>query len=181
MFKKLPLIFTTTEFDWDKLKTQKLREKFYSPERKGGSYFYWLNSYVTIRNLLRPNLFTILPNHISFCEFTGSGLVTPHKDKIDSVALNFYLDTDDGITIFYQCINHNVETLNVSKRQLAFTKDLSDLIEIGRFSANKYDCYLLDVNEIHGIAKASDKTRSMITFRWSNQKFDTILNSLNFN
>lgn len=178
MFAKLPCIFTSTDQDWDYFKTDKCFVKFYSEKRGGGSYFYSLNDHPHLTNLLQPDLFKIPPTIVSYCEFTGPGLVTPHRDQGDRVALNFYLDTDDGITIFYR--EARVPVVDTKLPRLTLTSPVEDLIETDRFSAQRFDCYLLDVSMIHGIQKYTDTPRTMITFRWRNHDYKTILNSLNF-
>jgi len=178
MFTKLPLIFNTVDVDWHKFKSQYCFQKYYSPDRAGGSYFYTIKDYTIFKDLLKKDLFGIKPDIVSYCEFTGPGLVYPHRDEGTIVALNFYIDTDDGITIFYKETDKIIDTLYSKK--LNFSKTDADLIEIGRFKANKNDCYLLDVSCIHGIKKTTDNTRSMITARWKKHSFDIILDSLNF-
>lgn len=165
MFTKLPQIFTTTNVDWDNFKTDECTSKFYSEKRKGGGYFYKIKNLETFMSLLKPNIFSI-PCQIFYSEFTGAGLVTPHIDKGTTVALNFYLETDNSTTIFYEG--------NVPEK-LYYENNIR---EVSRFTADQYDCYLLDVSKIHGVLKTSDKTRSMFSFRWENYDFQTILESI---
>jgi hypothetical protein len=178
MFTKLPLIFNTVDVDWHQFKSDSCFDKYYSEDRNGGSYFYTIKDFNLFRNLLKPNVFKIRPDFMAYCEFTGDGLVSPHRDNGTSVALNFYIDTDDGITIFYKETEKIIDTLYSKK--LNFSKTDKDLIEISRFKANKNDCYLLDVSCIHGIKKTTKNARSMITARWEKHSFDIILDSLNF-
>jgi hypothetical protein len=178
MFTKLPLIFNTVDVDWHQFKSDFCFQKYYSPARQGGSYFYIIKDYASFKELLKKDLFGIKPDIISYCEFTGPGLVYPHRDEGTFVALNFYIDTDDGITIFYKETEKIIDTMYSKK--LNFSKTDKDLIEISRFKANKNDCYLLDVSCIHGIKKTTKNARSMITARWRTHNFNNILDSLNF-
>lgn len=181
MFTKLPYIFTTCEVNWNQFKTDKCFNRDYSATRGGGTYFYILKDLDYLKSLLIPNLFSIKPDFFAYCEFTGPGLVTPHIDRGDSVALNFYIETDNSITIFYKNINNAVNNVEKINSGLQISKSNADLQEIGRFTANKFDCYLMDVTKIHGIQKQSNKTRSLITARWKKASYDKILSSLNFN
>lgn len=165
MFVKLPQIFKTTDVDWDKYKTNICTSQFYSEKRKGGGYFYKVNDVDKFMDLLKPNIFTIMPE-IFYSEFTGSGLVTPHIDKGTTVALNFYIETDNSTTIFYE---------GLVPGKLYYENNVK---EIGQFIAQPFDCYLLDVSKIHGVQKTTDKTRSMFSFRWDDYSFQTIVDSL---
>lgn len=179
MFTKVPSIFKFLDVDWNNFKSNVCFEKYYSSTRNGGSYFYTIKNYPQFKDLLKPNIFTIPPTVLAYCEFTGKGLVKPHKDSGTSVALNFYIDTDDGVTIFYKESGNAIDNNFQNKRNLKYFENDSRLIEIDRFQAKNKECYLLDVSQYHGILKTSDTPRSMITARWSNYRYADILSSLN--
>jgi hypothetical protein len=124
-------------------------------------------------------MFNIMPSAIYYCEFTGNQLVTPHRDKGISVALNLYLETDNAATIYYKEINHDPTHVNF-KHTKPYGAPIENLVETCRFTAEPNDLYLLNVNEIHGIQKTTETPRSMITYRWNTRfSFNQILNSLN--
>lgn len=180
MFIKIPSIFKTVDVNWNNFKSNICFEKYYSATRNGGSYFYTITDYPQFKDLLKTNIFTIQPDVLAYCEFTGEGLVKPHTDSGTSVSLNFYIDTDDGITIFYKKLDNIINSNFQNKKNLNYFENDSNLIEIGRFQAKNKECYLLDVTQFHGIQKTSNRPRSMITARWHWYKFADILNSLNF-
>jgi hypothetical protein len=153
-------------------------DSYYSNDRQGGSYFYGIKNFSEFF-LLHKGMFNIIPNGMYYCEFTGTELVTPHRDRGTSVALNLYLETDNAATIFYKEIipDHTHAAVKYIK---PYSTSIDNLIEVSRFTAEPYDLYLLDVNEIHGIQKTTSIPRSMITYRWSPRyTFDQILKSLN--
>lgn len=162
--------------DWKKFKSDRLVDSHYSPTRQGGSYFYALTNVVDFF-ALHKNIFTIFPNDIFYCDFTGSGLVTPHRDKLNTVSMNLYLETDNATTIFYKEINHDPSYVDF-KNLRPYSASIDNLVETSRFTAEPNDLYLLNVTEIHGIQKTTDLPRSMITYRWNNYSFDDILKSL---
>lgn len=174
MFVKLQNKLPTV--DWSKFKTNIILDQHYSEVRGAGSYFYKVGN-ITEFLMLHRSIFTIFPTSIAFCEFTGSGLVTPHRDKSDCVAMNLYLNTDDATTIFYNEVNAD-GTYHVVRDYKPYTTSLSSLVETGRFVAQTNDLYLLNVTEIHGIQKTTATPRTMLTYRWRNHKFNEILNSL---
>jgi hypothetical protein len=166
------------DVDWYKFKSNKLMESFYSDERQGGSYFYSIQNMLEFLKL-HKGMFTIMPNFIYYCEFTGCDLVTPHRDKGTNIALNLYLETDDATTIFYKEIKPDI-THEYVKHIKPYSPALDNIVETCRFTAQPKDLYLLNVNEIHGIQKTTSVARTMITYRWSPKySFSQILNSLN--
>jgi len=176
MFAKIRDNFSLA--DWSKFKSTDLVESFYSEQRKGGSYFYNLQNLDEFLKL-HKGMFDIMPNKIFYCEFTGSGLVTPHRDKLNTVAMNLYLETDNATTIYYEEIIPDTTASDIKYIKPA-SPPIENLIEVGRFTAQPQDLYLLDVNEVHGILKTTDKPRSMISYRWKNMySFNEIFNSLN--
>jgi hypothetical protein len=163
--------------DWNKFKTDIVTDSFYSETRKGGGYFY------SLKNLpeflaLHKGMFKIMPHIIRYCEFTGSDLVTPHRDKDISVSLNLYLETDNATTIYYKELNSDLSHTNYKNIQ-PHISPLENLVEVNRFIAEPNDLYLLNVNEIHGILKTTTSPRTMITYRWAKYSFNQILHSLN--
>ena len=53
MFTKLPLIFNTVDVDWHQFKSDFCFQKYYSPARQGGSYFYIIKDYSSFKELLK--------------------------------------------------------------------------------------------------------------------------------
>lgn len=165
------------DIDWLSLKSDMLLiDSHYSVERAGGSYFYLMKNATELYKRVN-DMFTIQPHGIFYCEFTGPDLVSPHRDKMDSVAMNLYLNTDNAVTIYYT--ENIIDDGSYSIKEIKpYTPNVVELTEVERFIAKPNDLYLLDVNEIHGIQKTSAEARSMITFRWRNCSFNDILNSI---
>jgi hypothetical protein len=176
MFKKIPSFLITQDYDWDRFKSINYSIRFVDSYGVG-SYFYPINDPRTLVSLIKPGFFTIPPT-LSYCEFTNLAVVRPHRDSNDTVALNFYINTSGSVTSFYKQPDEGI----VEKRygKLAYTESSNNLFEIGRFVANKYDCYLLDVTVLHGLQKTTPEPRTMLTCRWNRYDYQTILNSLNF-
>lgn len=157
MFKQIPNDFLNLDFDWSQFKTKVIRSKFYSEKRGAGSFFYYMIQRDTLlKGLHKRNIFGIMPEVVNYVEFTGSGLVTPHRDQVDRVALNFYVKTNNDATILYD----------------------DNLKEIDRFVARTNDMFLLDVQQIHGVQKSTDEIRQIISYRWSRKSYAEILESL---
>jgi hypothetical protein len=172
MFQKISNTFLDMPNDWSKFKSNIKVSGYYSEKRDGGSAFYTITNYLLFHKLHRKNIFTIKPS-IYFCEFTGSGLVTPHTDVKDTVALNFYLSSTIDATIFYTPNEGAVTIPNTQSYRV------DQVNEVARFSARQFDAYVLDVTKIHAIDKTDDSVRSMISYRWQGPSYEEILNSLN--
>ena len=176
MFKKIPSFLITQDYDWDQFKSTNYSTKFV--DKSGmGSYFYPINNASVLASLIKPGFFTI-PPRLAYCEFTNLAVVRPHKDSGDTVALNLYINTANSVTIFYKHSDDGIVENRLGT--LTYTESSNNLIEIDRFVASKYDCYLLDVTVLHGIQKTTPEPRTMLTCRWRKHDYQIILNSLNF-
>jgi hypothetical protein len=49
---------------------------------------------------------------------------------------------------------------------------------VGQFIAEKNDCYLLNVSEIHSVLSPNPGARRMITWQWRNASFDEVLENI---
>lgn len=173
MFTKISNDFLDLSIDYSQFNSEIKLDHYYSSARKGGSTFFSLKNIDYFWSIHLKNIFTIKPN-VYYAVFTGSGLVTPHTDGgNDTVALNFYLIDHNDSTIFYEKKNKNVNPYPNTR-----SYDVKQLHEVGRFSAKKYDTYLMDVQTIHGILKSNNSDRIFISYRWKGFTYDQIFNSL---
>ena len=173
MYCKIDNSFLNLNFDYTYFNSDIKVAHYYSNERKGGSTFYMMKDLKKFWSLHYKDIFTIKPN-VRYAIFTSQNLVTPHTDGgNDSVALNFYLNTNADATIFYEKKHDDVKPYPKTK-----SYDVTQLNEIGRFVAYNCSTYLMDVQTIHGIDKKTNEDRVLISYRWKNYSFNQILNSL---
>lgn len=174
MFAKISNDFLDHSIDYYQFNSTVITGNHYSEKRKGNSTFYLMTEYIKFKELQLKDIFTIPPAVVRFVEFTGCGLVTPHTDLGgDTVALNFYLNIPRDPTIFYKKQHPDVAPYKNTRGY-----NVDELTEIGRFYAEPFDVYLLDVQTIHSIQKSNDTPRHLITYRWKNYGFEEIFNSL---
>ncbi len=96
----------------------------------------------------------------------------PHKDGWN-VALNYYINTNNEITTFWEKDNDEY-----TKTDAAYKFDDS-LKEIGNFQAMKNDFYLLDTKIIHSVkVEKTTDVRFIVRVVWNNNSFNEILNSI---
>lgn len=173
MYAKISNDFINTALDYTKFNSNIAVDTYYSNARKGGSQFLLIKDLEYFWSVHLKDIFTIRP-FVRYAIFTGAGLVTPHIDGAnDAVALNFYLKVGNDATVFYKKNDPNLQPYPNTN-----SYDVKQLTEIGRFYANQFDTYLIDVKTIHGIEKSNDEDRIMISYRWRRHTFDEIYDSL---
>lgn len=75
----------------------------------------------------------------------------PHIDNAIKSAINFYVDTGDGWTIFYNKPDHDVFVEKLQNQTDGCVYREEDLIKAGGFCASRGDIYALDIKQIHGV------------------------------
>ena len=164
MFKKLNL--SLSGIDFEKLKGNKILD---NPTFKEFSLFdkkYFLD---LISNKIQ---FDIPPHLINVTEIIYPGS-RPHTDTWPT-SINFYFDADNAETSFWKDPN---STSTAIKGLAAY--DISKLQKVSTFVAQKGDCYLLNVSEIHSVHMMTpNDTRKIIRLGWFKYSFDEILNSI---
>jgi len=174
MFAKINNDFLDKTIDYFQFDSKIAVDTYYSEARKGGSQFLLIKNPEYYWSTHLKDIFAIKPI-VRYAIFTGEGLVTPHVDgRNDSVALNFYLQVGNDATIFYDKTHAEVKPYpNTNAYRV------NELREVGRFYANKFDTYLMDVQKIHGIDKSGSEDRILISYRWRGYSFEQIYNSIN--
>jgi hypothetical protein len=135
---------------------------------------YWTASLVNNSEIL-----SIIPEeHIS--EFTLSFLkintsyVPPHTDSNILSTINFYIDTEDCTTIFYNFKNNNPNKHQLENQTTGFLFNEKDLIEYQRFVAKPKEGWLLDVSKPHSVVSNTlqFKERTVICLQSRKYNFD---------
>jgi hypothetical protein len=80
--------------------------------------------------------------------------VPPHTDIVDSVSLNFYIETGGYRTVFYES-NDSCEKSVYADHGDGHVYKVEDLTELGSFIAEPGDVYLLNGKVIHGVSSLS--------------------------
>lgn len=165
MFKKLNV--TLPELDTDLIKDNSI---FSRPTFKEFS----INDQEQLFAVLNKQFeFGIMPDVVNITEisYPGSG---PHTDSWP-VAVNFYCDVNNGETCFWE--NSSSDETSISGLIKAY--NTNGLQKINFFTANKGDCYLLDVGKIHSVEiSIPNTTRKILRLCWWKHSFDEILKSI---
>jgi hypothetical protein len=81
----------------------------------------------------------------------------PHIDKVRLTAINFYLETSGGETLYYEYID-------------------GELKEKFKFVANKGEIWLLDVDKPHSVKIQYPYVRKVLTISFKKLKYGEVLN-----
>ncbi len=178
------MYFKRLNFKLPEVDISKLKGKYgegYGPTFK----LYNIKDINYLDNLFASRVkFHIPPVVKSFVEISDGG-TGAHIDH-HSVALNYYLDPGSGLTFFWTP-KQNVEN-KVVKRILEDGSteentvrgwEFEDLNFVTSFKPESNDAVLLNVKQIHSVAKFNQSSmRSLISLRWFFEDFETVLNSI---
>jgi len=167
MFQKLEI--PIANLDIDKLKgdqTSQFGSVFSEFNLKNRDYLF---------NELHDKVkFNIQPNLINITEIKGPG-THPHKDNWP-VALNFYLNSENGITTIFK--EKSVTAYRSTNSYSLFP--IKNLEVIGEYCVHQNDWYLLNTWEVHTVKVEIGKTRSILRFVWRFHTFNKVVDSIEF-
>jgi len=179
------LNYSLGDIDVSRLKGD-LAEK-YGPKNTKLSH-YRINDFEYFINLHRNKIkFNILPMVAWYTEIFGTEEIPPHIDPIDTVALNYYIETAGCTTSFYtplptakykttgQEFDGGIQTDEYTVRAVY---DLNNLKFEGAFTAQPHEAYLLRPDILHSVSNPNSNCRSFISYRWRIGDFNQILNSI---
>ena len=122
-----------------------------------------------------PYVCMIQPTEIFYTELNGIGVLHPHKDYTTSCVLNYYFESNNSTTFLYEPIGDpffapGAKTANIFK--------FEDIKEVGNFTAESYDTYLLNVSKPHCVFNPPPGNRKFISWQWNNTSYEEVLENL---
>jgi hypothetical protein len=140
-------------------------------------FLHQINNIELFKSLHYNPISSIPPNRVFYSEIVGRGYLQPHTDLGVGCNLNWYFQTDDSSTVFF---DETAETQHLSniKEQGENVFHLDQLTERCRFSAEKNTAYLLNVSKPHSVHKPKLKIRKFFSYQWLNHDYQTVLDSL---
>jgi hypothetical protein len=115
---------------------------------------------------------------VELIQITG-GYLPPHEDANITVAINFYIETADGVTTFYKPkIGVSPKKEFLINQKTGFVYDPIDLDKVSSFKAEVGDVYLLDVKSIHSVDSDANKTRRAYALMSTEYNYSQTLNIL---
>ena len=150
-FKKLDIIFETPDFQPDKLAMEygvKIENKFHG---------IW---YTEIKKEKECILKGIIPEEFQDAFrmqlMQANSFIPPHTDSDTLAVINFYIDTDECITQFYE-VKENANPFQLSNQTNGCLYNLEDLKLGPSFYAQPGEIYILDVSKIHSVIPMDER------------------------
>ena len=150
-FKKIDITFDTPKFQVGKLAMKyglKIENKFHG---------IWYNE---IDKEKECPLKGIIPEEFQDAFVMQlmqvNSFIPPHTDSDTLAVINFYIETDECITQFYE-IKDNAKPFQLDNQTNGYLYDLNDL-ELGpSFNAKPGDIYILDVTNVHSVIPIDER------------------------
>jgi hypothetical protein len=149
-------------------------------EEKDGEFFGL--EYYSITTNKQSYLFDFLPEkyrkYFGICLMTANTSLNPHIDSDTKATINFYIETSDCITQFYDIVND--KKVKLENQTDGCIYEGKDLIKKDFFIAKNSEIYLLDVTKPHAVvAESLDKiNRTTICLQTNHLSFDEVLKIL---
>ena len=129
--------------------------------------------------------FAVMPSCAWYTEIEGTGSINPHIDPLDVLALNYYIQTGNCTTTFYEVpagSNLNFVTGRQEFDEQDSTRTVKGILDpgllnvIGEFTAAPGDAYLMRTDILHSVS-TPNAVRKFISYRWSGNQysFDQVL------
>jgi hypothetical protein len=112
--------------------------------------------------------------HIHWQVFDGGSIIPPHIDRLRQCTINVYTQISDEETIVYK---KNRDGCRLETEQGLITHESfvpEWLTEIGRYKANLWDFYLLNVSIPHAVINMTDKPRISISYSFYKTSFEEL-------
>ena len=105
----------------------------------------------------------------------ANSYILPHFDSGANAVINFYIETDNCKTQFYE-IKNNAKPYQIKNQTNGYIYNLDDLIETESFIAQPGDVYILNVSKVHSVIPldSTEINRKAICFSTDSLTFDEV-------
>ena len=105
----------------------------------------------------------------------ANSYIFPHSDSDPTAVINFYIETNNCATQFYE-IKNNAEPYQIENQTDGCVYNLDDLIETKSFIAQPGDVYILDVSKVHSVIPLDNTeiNRKAICFSTNSLSFNQV-------
>ena len=105
----------------------------------------------------------------------ANSYILPHFDSGANAVINFYIETDNCKTQFYE-IKNNAKPYQIKNQTNGCIYNLDDLIETESFIAKPGDVYILNVSKVHSVIPldSTEINRKAICFSTDSLTFDEV-------
>lgn len=148
-------------------------EKQYEGLSEGSLQYYQISD----SNLNIPMFSTIKPDYMLVAEINGSGSIGPHIDHGPQVVLNWYMRSNQAMTMFYKPKENSVPFKAEHEDEAKLYRH-EDLEVYDCFSAQDNDIYLLDVSKIHAVSSPKPGSRLFLSLSWKDHSYEEIQDNI---
>lgn len=133
---------------------------------------------------VEDQLFDIIPmehrKHFS-CKMMriNKPYIRPHTDSDRKVGINFYINTGNAVTVFYNKKEDTKDNIKVAGQTNGSVYNESALIQHRSFKAIVGDIWILDVTQIHGVYSPSNTQRIAYNLSSNTLNYNDTLEILN--
>lgn len=113
--------------------------------------------------------------HTSFVNIEAT--VPPHTDIVDQVNINFYIETGDYRTTFYQSTNNSAR-FTYADHGDGHAYRMEDLEPMASFIAQPGDVYVLNGKVIHGVSSETPTPRKFLQVSSRDLEYDQVVDIL---
>lgn len=167
--------YSIKDFDPERLKGQ--LHTFYGNAPNPRISYYLIKDMDYFKSLCSAPICKIKPDTLFFAEITGAGHLKPHRDHNVSCCINYYFEPNESVTFFHK-EKPNINAFVYPGKTTANIYTLEQVDTVGKFIAEKNECYLLNVSEIHSVLSPNPGARRMITWQWRNSSYDEVLENI---
>jgi hypothetical protein len=104
--------------------------------------------------------------------------IPPHIDNDLNVVLNYYIETADATTKFWNAKNDKLTTTKIKNQNNGRLFDKDELECIGNFKANSNDMWMLDVSKIHSVEAPINELRIAYCFQSNKITYSDIIKNV---
>lgn len=99
---------------------------------------------------------------------------SPHTDSGVTAVLNFYVQTADAVTVFYNQLTEDSVSTKIKNQTNGSVFKLKDLVPVANFKALPGDVWLLDVTKPHSVIAASAVDRIAFCLHTNSLSFEEV-------
>jgi hypothetical protein len=158
--KKIDIDFSS--IDVNNLKLTPFRGHVVFESRVGVDRF---NVEKSVENQIKTLIPQKLKNFIISVNLTFIQEAIPHRHNIDHSVINYYFDTDEYETIFYEGPVKKESFVSNDFGNAYFEADLNEITPVEKFIAKSGDTYILNTRTTHSVSHVLNQSSDYNKFR----------------
>ena len=105
--------------------------------------------------------------------------IPPHTDSDINVSINFYIETDNCRTVYYEPKNDELNLFQIKNQTNGFIYKKEQLKEVGSFVAQPMEVWVLNVKKIHSVESDKEEPfRKAVTLGTRKHNYESVCEML---